>query len=207
MGAGTPMVATLHRLCASGDEIHKVEGSFSGTLAYVTSELSPEKSFSSIVRTALSLGYTEPDPRDDLGGVDVARKALILARGLGRKLELSDIKVDPLYPPEMDSLSIPEFLEAVSSLDKEYKEKAEKAKENGTVLRFAASITEKEISVGLQECSAESPLGRLQGTLNMVAFHTRVYHEAPVVVMGAGAGGEVTAAGVIADMVNVSFAL
>ena len=124
VGAGTPFVATLHRLLASADPPHSITGTFSGTLGYLCSGLDAGRRYSDVVRDAHNLGYTEPDPRDDLGGVDVARKALILARTMGWALEMGDIDVEPLYPPALASLGVTEFLAALPSLDEEYAEPA-----------------------------------------------------------------------------------
>jgi len=205
------MIATLSRVLSSGDPVRKVLGSFSGTLGYVMTGLESGRSYSSVVREALRLGYTEPDPRDDLGGTDVARKALILARMMGRRAEMQDVEVEPLYPARElgpdTGISVPDFLAQLpEQCDELYREKIEQAKASGYVMRYVASIEEPSgpISVGLMALAADSPLGRLAGTGNMMELHTAVYGLQPLVLQGAGAGGAITAVGILADMVEVA---
>lgn len=206
VGAGLPAIATLNRLLSSGDEISGIAGTFSGTLGYVMTGLEEGQPLSQVVREAHRLGYTEPDPRDDLGGVDVARKALILARGLGWRLEMSDVAVEGLYPPEMDNLSVDEFLEALPELDESFHARVQAAAAEGNVLRYAATIADGQCRVGPTVVPAGSPLGRLSGTDNLVEFSTRWYSPNPLVIQGAGAGADVTAAGVLSDVVELAFA-
>ena len=161
--------------------------------------------FSEIVLEAKQLGYTEPDPRDDLGGVDVARKALILARGLGWRLEMADVDVTPLYPPELAELSVPDFLAALPGLDAGFKAKADAAAAAGEALRYAANVEDGKLTVGLASVALASPLGSLSGTDNLVEYYTRWYDPSPLVVRGAGAGAGTTAAGVLADMLELAF--
>ncbi|GIV76176.1 MAG: homoserine dehydrogenase [Litorilinea sp.] len=205
VGAGLPVIATLNRLVASGDEVSRIAGTFSGTLGYVMTGLQEGRRFSEIVREAHRLGYTEPDPRDDLGGIDVARKALILARGLGWRLDLADVQVTGLYPPEMDSLSVQEFLDALPQLDETFQRQVAEAAAQGQVLRYAATVEGQQCRVGPTLVSADSPLGRLRGTDNLVEFHTRWYHPNPLVIQGRGAGVDATAAGVLSDIVELAF--
>merc|ERR1719382_1655901 len=139
--AGVPVIAALGRVIASADPVRAISGSFSGTLGYVMSGLQEGGAFSEVVLKAKELGYTEPDPRDDLGGVDVARKALILARTLGMRLEMSDVNVEPLYPDSLAKLSVPDFLKALPTLDKSFGDKVAEASKQGKVLRYAASVT------------------------------------------------------------------
>lgn len=206
VGAGTPMVASLQRLLASGDSVSKIQGTFSGTLGYLMTGLSEGKPYSAVVQEAFDLGYTEPDPRDDLGGVDVGRKALILARTLGWQMEMADVSIEPLFPPEMADLPVPDFMAALPSLDGDYAAKVASAAEHGQVLRYAATIQGGRCDVGLKALDADSPIGRLMGSENMVEFYTSAYGEKPLVVQGAGAGGEITATGVLADMVDLAAA-
>ena len=156
------------------------------------------------VLEAKEKGYTEPDPRDDLGGVDVARKALILARGLGWRLELSDVNVEPLYPPELASLTVDDFMAKLPSLDDDFAKRATEAKARGEALRYAATVENGKLTVGLVSVSTSSPLGSLSGTDNLVEYYTTWYDPSPLVVRGAGAGAGATAAGALADMVELS---
>jgi homoserine dehydrogenase len=210
-GAALPVVSTLNRLVACGDPVSRIAGAFSGTLGFVMSGLQAGQPFSAVVREAHRLGYTEPDPRDDLGGLDVARKALILARGLGWRLEMGDIQVRGLYPAEMDSLSVSEFLAGLPQLDADFRDRVDLAAAEGKVLRYAATVEAGETStsgrcrVGLTAVPAGSPLGRLEGTDNLVEFHTRWYNPNPLVVQGRGAGADVTASGVLSDIVELAF--
>ena len=207
VGAGLPVVAAMERLVAAEDGVQTVAGSFSGTLGYVMSHLQEGERFSDIVTRAKKLGYTEPDPRDDLGGVDVARKALILARMLGSKLELKDVQVEPLYPQSMSNLSVEEFMAALPSLDDAIAERVAQAADKNCVLRYAAHVDVKKnhLVVGPREVDATSPLGSLKGTDNLVEIYSDVYPESPLVIRGAGAGVESTAAGVLADMIELAF--
>lgn len=204
-GAALPVVSTLNRLIACGDTVTRIAGAFSGTLGFVMTGLQAGEPFSAVVREAHRLGYTEPDPRDDLGGLDVARKALILARGLGWRMEMSDIQVRGLYPPEMGSLSVAEFLQALPQLDADFRDRVQTAAEAGKVLRYAATVENECIRVGLTAVDAGSPLGRLSGTDNLVEFHTRWYNPNPLVVQGRGAGADVTASGVLSDIVELAY--
>ncbi|MEM7531458.1 MAG: homoserine dehydrogenase [Chloroflexota bacterium] len=211
VGAGLPMISTLNRLMASGDAVNRIAGTFSGTLGYVMTGLQAGRPLSEIVREAHSLGYTEPDPRDDLGGVDVARKALILARGQGWQIEMEDVDVTGLYPPTMDDLSVDAFMDALTDLDDEFAQRVRNAEAEGKVLRYAATISANEdgtggtCSVGPTLVDGDSPLGRLSGTDNLAEFHTRWYSTTPLVIHGAGAGTEVTAAGVLSDIVELAY--
>lgn len=205
VGAGLPVIATLNRLMSSGDTIQRITGAFSGTLGYVMTGLQEGKAFSAIVREAHELGYTEPDPRDDLGGVDVARKALILARGLGWQMVMDDIAVESLYPPEMDSLPVEAFMEALPELDEGFAAKVAEAQEQGGLLRYAALVEDGTCRVGPTIAPTGSPLGQLQGTDNLVAFSSRWYAPAPLVVQGRGAGTDATAAGVLSDIIELAY--
>ncbi len=205
VGAALPVIATLNRLVSSGDEVQRIAGTFSGTLGYVMTGLQEGKPFSAIVREAHQLGYTEPDPRDDLGGVDVARKALILARGLGWQLNLDDVEVEGLYPPELDRLTVTEFMDALPQLDEHFQHRVAEAASTGKVLRFAAQVEDGICRVGPTLVAAASPLGRLSGTDNLVEFTTRWYNPNPLVVQGRGAGTDVTAAGVLSDIIELAY--
>ncbi len=203
-GAGLPVIVTLQRLLLSGDEVERITGTFSGTLGYVMTGLQQGRPFSAVVGEAHQLGYTEPDPRDDLGGVDVARKALILARALGWELELGDVEVQGLYPPEMNALSVAEFMQALPQLDGFYADRVRQAAEQEKVLRFAALVGDGRCAVGPTLVAASSPLGRLTGTDNLIEFQTGWYSPNPLVVQGRGAGVQATAAGVLSDILELA---
>ena len=205
VGAGLPMIATLTRLVASGDEIARAAGTFSGTLGYVMTGLQEGNPLSEVVREAHKLGYTEPDPRDDLGGIDVARKALILARGMGWRIGMDAVKVAGLYPSHMDGLSVDEFLDALPQLDDDFAARVQAAADNGQVLRYAATVEHGACQVGPTVVDADSPLGRLTGTDNLVEFHSKWYSPNPLVIQGRGAGVDATAAGVLSDIIELAF--
>lgn len=206
-GAALPVIVTLNRLVASGDEVKRIAGTFSGTLGYVMTGLQQGRPFSEVVCEAHTLGYTEPDPRDDLGGVDVARKALILARGLGWQLEMTNVQITGLYPAEMDELSVEGFLAALPTLDAQFQTQVQSASTQGKVLRFAATVADGQCRVGPTLVEASTPLGRLGGTDNLVEFYTRWYNPSPLVVQGRGAGVDATASGVLADMMELAYTI
>jgi aspartokinase/homoserine dehydrogenase 1 len=203
-GAGLPVLDTLAKLQEAGDRVSEIQGAFSGTLGYIMTALEEGRWFSEAVREAWKLGYTEPDPRDDLSGTDVARKALILARTLGRRLELSDIALESLYTPEVDHDDPARFVENLTALDDVYAEKVARARRDGKVLRYVARIGKRAIRVGVEAVPAASPLGRLHGTDNTVVISSKRYATNPLVVTGPGAGAAVTAAGVLNDIVAIT---
>ncbi|KAF2909288.1 hypothetical protein DAI22_11g015600 [Oryza sativa Japonica Group] len=217
VGAGLPVIASVTRIIASGDPVSRIVGSLSGTLGYVMSELEDGKKFSEVVKTAKSLGYTEPDPRDDLSGMDVARKALILARLLGQQISMENINVESLYPSELgpDAMSTKDFLESgLVQLDKSIEERVKAASLKGNVLRYVCKIESTGCQVGLEELPKNSALGRLRGSDNVVKtkeptsvsrveIYSRCYESAPLVIQGAGAGNDTTAAGVLADILDL----
>ncbi len=202
-GAGLPVFDTLAKLQEAGDRIETILGCFSGTLGYLMTALQDGVRFSEAVRQAWKLGYTEPDPRDDLSGTDVARKALILARTLRRRAELSDIELQPLFGPEVDSADPATFVANLRSLDDDFARRVQRARDEGKVLRYVARIG-KTIRVGLDAVPESSPMGRLRGTDNQVVIHSKRYKTNPLVVTGPGAGAEVTAAGVLNDIVAIT---
>ncbi|GJN07107.1 hypothetical protein PR202_ga24905 [Eleusine coracana subsp. coracana] len=206
VGAGLPVIASVTRIIASGDPISRIVGSLSGTLGYVMSELEDGKKFSEVVKTAKSLGYTEPDPCDDLGGMDVARKALILARLLGQRISMEDINVESLYPSELgpDAMSTKDFLESgVAQLDRSMEERVKAASLKGNVLRYVCEIGSTGCQIGIRELPKDSALGRLRGSDNVVEIYSRCYESSPLVIQGAGAGNDTTAAGVLADILDL----
>jgi len=198
--AGSDTVSLLQDLRDVSDPIHSIEGCFSGTLGYITSELEKNISFSEIVKNAYSKGYTEPHPRDDLNGLDVARKILILARGMGYNLNMSDLKVEPLVPKELLLEDDPNlFLESLKSLNDEYIRKIKNTQKNGNTLRYVGEIIIKnekeEINIKLKEVPINSPLGSLQGTLNKIVVQSDYYN--PLYAIEApGAGVKITASNI-----------
>ncbi len=203
VGAGLPVIDTLQKLIEAGDEILSIEGCPSGTLGYLFGEVGRGQSFSAALRNAVSLGYTEPDPRIDLSGVDVARKALILARAIGFRGELADVEVESLVPSRFENDSIESFLDRVRTVDAEWATRASTAEREGKVLRYRAHVTPRAISVGLTEVATTHPLGVLHGTDNQFTFTTARYRERPLVITGPGAGPAVTAAGVFNDLLRL----
>ncbi len=211
VGASLPVIETLKNLVRTGDQVLRIEGAFSGTLGYLTNEVMAGVPLSKAVRTAKELGYTEPRPQDDLSGLDVARKALILARELGIELELDDISVEPLVAPELiETSSLEEFFAALKDADEAFMDRVATMKSEGRTLRYLAIInppTDEHpatCSVGPVEVAQEHPATRLRGSEAFVAFTTARYQDYPLIVQGAGAGGAVTAAGVLADVLRIS---
>lgn len=203
VGAGLPIIQTLKTLLATGDDVIKIQGCMSGTLGFVFSQLEKGAAFSEAVKDAKTRGFTEPDPRDDLSGIDVARKALILARLIGQKIELVDIHLESLYPKEMATVTSKAFLENLSQLDQSYNNKIQAAKKVKKVLRYTATITQKTCDVKLEMIDKNSELGSLEGRNNSILFETRRYFDNPLIVKGHGAGVEVTAAGVFGDLLLI----
>jgi bifunctional aspartokinase / homoserine dehydrogenase 1 len=204
VGAGLPILDTIAKLEVAGDEILSIQGCLSGTLGFLMTELEDGATFSEAVHKAYRLGYTEPDPREDLNGMDVGRKALILARTLGIKTELDQLGVESLFDEEHSDNDPQIFLENIRKQDKDWAARIEAAKKNGNVLRYIASIAGTEVSVSIEEVPKDSPLGRLRGTDNQVTIRTRRYDENPLIVLGPGAGAEVTAAGVLNDIIAIA---
>ncbi|WP_440225497.1 bifunctional aspartate kinase/homoserine dehydrogenase I [Dokdonella sp. MW10] len=208
VGAGLPVVQTLRDLIDTGDELVAVEGILSGTLAWLFNAYDGSKPFSTLVREALAMGYTEPDPRDDLSGVDVARKLVILAREAGQALALEDVDVTGLVPAELLALSREDAIAQLDSLDDAMAAKLARARDAGCVLRYVARLDrDGRASVGLAELPATHAFANLRLTDNIVQFTTRRYATNPLIVQGPGAGREVTAAGVFADLLRVGAAI
>ncbi|PIR20814.1 MAG: bifunctional aspartate kinase/homoserine dehydrogenase I [Deltaproteobacteria bacterium CG11_big_fil_rev_8_21_14_0_20_47_16] len=205
VGAGLPIISTLQDLLNSGDDIIHIEGLLSGTLGYLFSELEKEKSFSAIVKKAHEMRYTEPDPRDDLSGMDVARKLVILARLCGAHVELSKVKIEPLLPAALwKAKSVAEFFKELPQVDTLYAKKMAAAKNSGKVLRYIGRIKDGKCAIELRAVERNSPFGNLVGGDNMVIFTTKRYLKNPLIVRGPGAGPEVTAGGVFADILKVA---
>jgi len=205
VGAALPIIQTLRDLIQTGDEIIEIEGILSGTLSFLFNSLDGRRSFSELVTHARDLGYTEPDPRDDLSGTDVARKVVILAREMGLSLELGDVAVKSLVPEALQGGTVSEFLAALPAHDAEMETARRSAAAAGNVLRFVGRVTrDGEASVGLCPYPASHPFARVQLTDNIVLFRTGRYRDNPLVVQGPGAGREVTAAGVFADLLRLA---
>jgi bifunctional aspartokinase / homoserine dehydrogenase 1 len=204
VGAGLPIIDTYHKLIESGDRVERIEGLLSGTLGYVLSRVSQGVSFSKAVTAARAHGYTEPDPRDDLSGMDVARKALILARLLGFRGELQGDTVESLVPRWARSITLDEFLNRIEELDPAWKRRAARASKAGRVLRYVAVVTPRRIAVGVRAVPTTSPFAAIQGSDNQLVFTTTRYQSNPLVITGPGAGAEVTAAGVLNDVLRLA---
>ncbi len=205
VGAGLPIISTINDLVSSGDKVLKIQGVLSGTLSYLFSSFTKGKNFSEIVKEAKEKGYTEPDPREDLNGLDVARKLLIMAREIGLRMEMKDIKVESLIPkPALKSKSAAEFLAKLKDHDHEFENKRKKAEERGNVLRYIANLENGKADIGLKEVDRNHPFYSLSGSDNIFAFTTKHYHIMPLVIKGPGAGADVTSAGVFADIIRIS---
>jgi aspartokinase/homoserine dehydrogenase 1 len=205
VGAGLPVISTLNDLLISGDKIYKIEAILSGSLSFIFNNLNENRKFSEVVLEAREKGYTEPDPRDDLSGLDVARKILILARETGKELELDDIQVENLVPENCrDAESIEDFFSELKKADHLFLEKQNLVYQKGKVLRYIASLENGKISVRLQAIGPEHPFYSLSGSDNIISFTTQRYTDRPLVIKGPGAGAEVTAAGVFADIIRIA---
>lgn len=208
VGAGLPVISSVKDLVITGDKIQLIEGILSGTLSYIFNEFSKDDApaFSEIVKVAKQKGYTEPDPREDLNGLDVARKATILARLAGLEVESpSSFPVESLIPKPLESVkSVDEFMQKLPDFDSEIQQRKETAKKNGKVLRFVAQVhvPTNKVSVGIQEYDLSHPFASLTGADNVVSFTTKRY-PSPLIIQGAGAGDEVTAMGVLGDLIKI----
>ncbi len=205
VGAGLPVVQTLRDLLATGDTLQSVEGLFSGTLAWLFDGYDGKVPFSHRIREARELGYTEPDPRADLSGEDVARKLVILAREAGMDLSLEQVDVTSLVPPALHELDLETFLERMNELDDDLAERHALAASRGEVLRHVGRLeADGRASVRLLALPADHPLAQGRGCDNIVRFRSRRYPDPGLRVQGPGAGPEVTAAGVFADLLRVA---
>ena len=208
VGAGLPIVTTLRDLIDTGDEVLAIDGILSGTLAYLFKSFDGSRPFSALVREAMERGFTEPDPRDDLSGLDVARKLVILARENGWQMSLPDVQLESLVPASMRDLDRQTFLGRLQELDVELSGRLAAARSRGCVLRYVAKLTSKGAAqVGLREVRASSALANILPTDNLVQFTTERYRDNPLVVKGPGAGPEVTAMGIFGDLLRVARAL
>jgi bifunctional aspartokinase / homoserine dehydrogenase 1 len=202
VGAGLPVVSSLRDLIRSGDDILRIEGVFSGTLAYVFNQLDQGRAFSEVVREARMLGFTEPDPRDDLKGEDVARKLLIVAREMGMRVERADVAVESLVPPELLEVSLDEYMERLDDADSVWRDRVKTASKQGSRLQYIGTIEGGHLSVRVRSVEETSPFAHLSGTNCMFLFKTKRYFDSPLVIQGPGAGPAVTAAGIVADILR-----
>ncbi|MBE1162007.1 homoserine dehydrogenase [Dyella acidiphila] len=208
VGAGLPILHTMRDLLDTGDQLLAVDGMFSGTLAWLCNRFVRGTRFSELVREAHALGYTEPDPRDDLSGMDVARKLVILAREAGWRLSLEHVDVQSLIPAELTQATPAQFLQQLEALDAPMSELLERAHAEGKVLRYVASLRkEGRATVALQAMSTSHAFAHTQLTDNVVQFRTERYKENPLQVQGPGAGPEVTAGGIFADILRIAESL
>ena len=204
VGAGLPIIDTLQNLIASGDRIRKIQAVLSGSLNFVFNNYNATEPFYKVVEKAMKEGFTEPDPKIDLSGVDVARKILILARESGRKLELEDIERDDFLSPEsLASKNNEEFFEILEKDEPAFQDMFQEANDQNCELKYVAQLENGEAKVGLQKVDAQHPFANLSGSDNIVLFFTDRYPEQPLIVKGAGAGAEVTASGIFADIIRI----
>ncbi|PYI35722.1 hypothetical protein BP00DRAFT_387981 [Aspergillus indologenus CBS 114.80] len=216
VGAGLPVLSTLRDLVATGDEVTRIEGVFSGTLSFLFNTFAPvgaasSAKWSEVVAQAKELGYTEPDPRDDLNGMDVARKLTILARIAGLEVQSPDsFPIESLIPEELAGVpstaeGIAEFMRRLPEFDGQMTAIKEAAEKEGKVVRFVGSVDvgAKKVRVGLEKFDKDSAIAGLKGSDNIISFYTKRYGANPLIVQGAGAGGDVTAMGVSADLIKV----
>jgi len=206
--AGLPVVQTLRDLLNTGDQLLSVEGMFSGTLAWLCCHYDGKRPFSALVREAHALGYTEPDPREDLSGLDVARKLVILAREAGWPMSLHDVAVESLVPPALAHVPLDEFMARLDEMDAPMAARLAQAQAEGGVLRHVASLDhDGRAQVRLTALQASHPFAHTRLTDNIVQFRTQRYRDNPLLVQGPGAGPEVTAAGVFADLLRIAESL
>lgn len=204
VGAGLPVLRTVRNLVQSGDTITEISGVLSGTMTYIFSQLDNGHTFSESVISARQLGYAEPDPRDDLSGEDVARKMMILSRVSGFEVEREDLDVEPITPKDLQNVDSATFLNRLPEFDNEWKERLSDLKEKGKTIRYLGKMDKRGIRVGLEEMDMNSPVARLYGTNNIIQIKTRRYDHQPLIIQGPGAGKEVTAAGVLADIRQIT---
>lgn len=204
VGAGMPIISTLNGLISGGDEIMEIQASPSGTLGFIMSAVEEGRRFSEVVKEAVALAYAEPDPRDDLSGLDVARKAIILARTMGREIEPEEIKYQSLLPGDLEDVPLDEFMQRLPEADEAFRERL-LAVEEHHMLRYLARIPkEGPVKVGLVDEPVESPFGPIHGPENVFDFRTRRYSDVTLTVRGPGAGPTRTASGVVGDLLDIA---
>ncbi len=204
VGAGLPIINTLNNLIASGDRVQKIEAVLSGSLNFVFNNYKKGKLFSDVVKEAKEQGYTEPDPKIDLSGIDVARKILILARESEQVLEINEVKNNAFLPKEcLDTDGFTNFLTSLDKNEEHFNKILKEASRNECRLKYVATYQDGKASVGLQQVSIDHPFYNLNGSDNIVLFYTDRYPEQPLIIKGAGAGADVTASGIFADIIRV----
>jgi aspartokinase/homoserine dehydrogenase 1 len=205
VGAGLPIIQTLRGLVETGDEVIKIEGVLSGTLSYIFNSLDGDRPFSDVVREAHSLGLTEPDPREDLSGADVARKLIILAREMGLEVEMDGVHVESLVAEDLRAGSVDQYLNSLGKHDQTMAALLNSARDKGHVVRYVGTIDSNgDLSAQLRSYPLDHPFASLTGSDNVVSFQTARYNSQPMIVRGPGAGPEVTAAGVFADLLRLA---
>jgi aspartokinase/homoserine dehydrogenase 1 len=204
VGASLPIIGALNDLLRSGDEVKKIQAVLSGTLNFVFNNYDTKRSFADVVRQAQKEGYTEPDPRLDLSGKDVMRKIMILAREAGEKLEMEDISNKSFMPESCMKGSVEDFYKEMEKQEEHFKTIYKGAEKEGKKLKFVAQYENGKAAVGLQHIDRDHDFYHLYGKDNIVLFYTSRYVEQPMVVKGAGAGAEVTASGVFADIIRAA---
>ncbi|MFT5973231.1 MAG: aspartokinase/homoserine dehydrogenase 1, partial [Cryomorphaceae bacterium] len=204
VGAALPIINTIHDLNISGDKIHKIEAVISGSLNFIFNEYNGENQFSDVVLKAKEEGYTEPNPLIDLSGLDVMRKILILSRESGLNRELSDITFNSFLPEECSNAeNVPSLFENLTKHEAHFKSLYSNAHSNGNKLKVLATLENGKLSVALKEIPSDSPFYNLEGKDNVVAINTNRYAIEPLVIKGAGAGANITASGVFADLMQI----
>lgn len=204
VGAGLPVISTLNDLINSGDRILKIEGVLSGSLSFIFNSFDSSKQFSDIVLEAKKKGFTEPDPRIDLNGIDVRRKLLILAREAGLSLEANDVEINNILPTAcQEAETVDDFFKALVTANSHFTDLVKKSEVKNQKLRMVAKLDDGKASIGLEAVNSEHPFYHLSGSDNMIVFTTERYKERPLVVRGPGAGAEVTAAGVFAEIITI----
>ncbi|GMH32260.1 hypothetical protein BSKO_00094 [Bryopsis sp. KO-2023] len=206
VGAGLPVISSLQGLLDTGDKISIIDGVFSGTLSYIFNSLSKDMPFSEVVKSAKLNGFTEPDPREDLAGMDVARKVVVLARECGMKIDLNDLDIESLVPEPLQGVaSVDEFMEKLPQFDEQMLQRVKEADDQGSVLRYVGvvDVANQKCEVALKRYPKDHALAGLSGTDNIICISSERYDTLPLIVRGPGAGAAVTATGVFSDLVTL----